>query len=74
MKKSLVETISLSLQLGFDIVIPLLLLAILGRLLDKKFGTSPFLLLLGIIIAFITSSLLIFIKIKKIFKDLDSEK
>lgn len=74
MKKSLIETISLSLQLGFNIVIPILILAITGRLLDRKFDTSPFLLLAGIILAFIVSTVLISRKIQKIFKDLDKEK
>jgi len=74
MKKSLIETISLSLQLGFNIVIPLLVLAIIGRLLDKKFGTNPFLLLSGIVLAFIISTFLILGKIRKIFIDLDKEK
>ena len=68
------ETISLSLQIGFTISIPLVVLAFVGRMLDKKFDSSPFLLLVGIFLAFLISMTIILFKIKKIFHDLDKEK
>ena len=55
-------------ELGFQIAIPLVVFALLGRLADKYFGTSPWLLLLGVIIAASSSSYLVYRKVAKILK------
>ncbi len=47
---------SLAWELGYLIAIPLVVLAIAGKLADKKLGTSPWLLLAGIILAILISS------------------
>ncbi len=44
-------SISLAWQLGFLIVIPLVIFILIGVWLDKKFGSSPWFLLISIIIA-----------------------
>ena len=53
-------------ELGYTISIPIILLALLGRLGDKTFGTSPFLLLAGILLSILLSSYLIYRKVVKI--------
>jgi F0F1-type ATP synthase assembly protein I len=72
--KSLLQTISLSLQLGFTIALPLIIFAIGGRILDKKFGSTPLFLLVGIILALIISTILIYQKIKIILKEFEKER
>jgi len=62
MKKSLIFSFSYIGQIGFATAIPLVIFAILGRWLDNKYDTSPYLLLLGIIIA----SIQIFFYLRKI--------
>ncbi|MCX6807017.1 MAG: AtpZ/AtpI family protein [Candidatus Berkelbacteria bacterium] len=72
--KSLAETISLSFQLGYAIALPLVVLAVFGRFLDRKWLTSPLFLLVSIGLAFIISLVLIYRKIKIIIKDSEKEK
>lgn len=72
--KSLLQTISLSLQLGFTIALPLIFSAIVGRILDKKLETTPLFLLAGILVALITSTILIYKKIKTILKESEKER
>lgn len=57
---------SLAGQLGFSIAIPIVLFALLGRLADKAFGTSPFILLIGILLSIFVSSWLIYKKVRDI--------
>lgn len=51
-------------ELGYTIAIPIVVFALLGRLADKAWGTSPWLLLLGILISIVASSFLIYKKVK----------
>lgn len=51
LKKSLLFSFSFIGQIGFSTALPLVVFGILGRYLDKKYETSPYLLLLGILIA-----------------------
>ena len=67
--KTFLKTLSLSLNLGFTIAIPLVTFAFMGRFLDKKWGTSPWFLLGGILLAIIMTTLLIYRKIKEIVKE-----
>ena len=53
-------------QLAYVIVIPLVIFALIGRFLDKKWGTDPWLLITGIIISVIISSIWAFSKATKI--------
>lgn len=53
-------------DLGYIIAIPLVVFALLGRFLDKKLGTSPFLLLAGLILAVAVTSWLVYKKTKEI--------
>lgn len=58
--------LSLAWQLGYTIAIPLVVLALVGRLLDRKLGTGPWLLLAGILSSLIISSWLVYLKVAKI--------
>ncbi|MFA7253947.1 MAG: AtpZ/AtpI family protein [Patescibacteria group bacterium] len=51
MKKSLIFAFSFIGQIGISVAVPLVALAFLGRYLDQKFGTSPYLMLAGLVIA-----------------------
>ena len=55
------------LDVGFTIAIPLVLLALGGRLLDKHFGTTPLLLLTGMILAIIISTIIVYKKLSRYF-------
>jgi F0F1-type ATP synthase assembly protein I len=72
--KSLIQTISLSLQLGFMIALPVVIFTIVGRILDKTLLTTPLFLVLGIILALAVSTILIYQKIKVILKESEKEK
>lgn len=65
--------LSLAWQLGYSIAIPLVALALLGRFLDKKFGTSPWLLLVGIFLSLIVSTFAVYFRTMKILKETDLE-
>jgi len=53
---------SLALELGYVIVIPIVLLALTGRILDKKLDTSPIFLLAGIFISILLTTWLVYRK------------
>lgn len=55
-------------ELGYSIVIPIVIFALIGRLLDKKLDTSPWLLLLGILISIIVTTVLVYKKTIKVMK------
>jgi F0F1-type ATP synthase assembly protein I len=56
------SAVSLAWELGYSIAIPLVLLALGGRFLDKKLDTSPFLLIVGILISILVSSYIVYKK------------
>ena len=53
-------------ELGYMIAIPLIACALGGRFLDKRLGTSPAFLLIGIFSAMAASGIAVYRKIKKI--------
>ncbi len=56
------SAVSLAWELGYAIAVPLVILAVGGRFLDKKFDTSPWLVLTGILFSIIISSYLVYKK------------
>ena len=58
------QLISFAYDVGFAIMIPLVILAVLGRLLDQKFGTSPLFLITGLLFSLITTGFMIYKKTK----------
>lgn len=65
-EKSTWSALSLAWELGYTIAIPIVLFALVGRLLDNKLGTSPWLLLIGILLSILISSWLVYFKTIKI--------
>lgn len=65
------QALGLAWQLGYMIAVPIVLLALIGRLLDKLWNTSPWMLLIGIFLSLITSTTLIYIRTMRIFTQLN---
>lgn len=53
-------------ELGYAIAIPIVALALVGRWADKALGTSPWLLLTGILVSIIISSFAVYKKVSSI--------
>ena len=60
------KALALAWELGYTIAVPIVVLALLGRLADKAWGTSPWLLLFGIVVSITFSSWLIYRKVKEL--------
>lgn len=67
------QAMQLALDLGWMIVVPLVLFALGGRLADTHYGTSPWLLLTGMGIAVITTTLLLISKFSKLLNDINQQ-
>ena len=67
------SALSLAWQLGYSIAIPLVILALVGRLLDKKFDTSPWLLLAGVILSLVVSTFAVYYKTIKILSETEQK-
>lgn len=61
------KLLPVALEVGGTIAIPLVFLALVGRYADKTFGTSPFLLLTGMLLAITISTVFIYKKVSKLF-------
>lgn len=62
------NAVSLAWELGYLITIPLVVLAISGRLMDRWLQTTPWFLLVGIGLSLIVSTLAVYRKTVKILK------
>ena len=62
------STWQLAWELGYTITIPIVALALVGRMLDKRFETSPWLLLAGIVVSIIVSSFMVYRKVKDVIR------
>ncbi|OGL68588.1 hypothetical protein A3B21_00810 [Candidatus Uhrbacteria bacterium RIFCSPLOWO2_01_FULL_47_24] len=60
------SALSLAWELGYTIAVPIVVFALGGRWLDRRFDTSPWLLLTGIFISIPISTAIIYIKMMKI--------
>ena len=58
--------LAFSWELGYSIAVPLIVLALLGRFLDRKFDSSPILFLIGIFLSIVISSTIVYLKAVKI--------
>jgi F0F1-type ATP synthase assembly protein I len=70
-KSPVFSALGLAFELGYLIAIPLVLLAVGGRLLDKKLNSSPFLFLTGIIFSILISSFLVYKKTKEVIDEIN---
>lgn len=60
-------------RLGYSIAVPLVILLLVGRLLDKRFGTSPWLLLTGLGVSFVITNMLMFREAFRVMRQADGE-
>lgn len=70
-RSTLWQVLSLAWNLGYLIAIPLVVFALLGRFLDKRFGTSPLALLAGIFISLVVTTIGVYKKTKEITGQMD---
>jgi F0F1-type ATP synthase assembly protein I len=56
------SALGLAWNLGYTIAVPLVVFALAGRFLDRKLGTTPWLLLIGILFSIALSSWLVYKK------------
>lgn len=68
-RNTLWRALNMALELGYTIAIPLVVLALVGRWADKQFDTSPWLFLVGIVLAIVSSSILLIRKFSKLLRD-----
>ncbi|PIS41047.1 MAG: hypothetical protein COT26_00065 [Candidatus Kerfeldbacteria bacterium CG08_land_8_20_14_0_20_43_14] len=70
-KSNFWQALGLAWELGYVIAIPIVVFGLLGRFLDKKFHSSPWLLLAGIIVSIAISSFGLVSKFKKMLKKIE---
>jgi LPXTG-motif cell wall-anchored protein len=68
-KTSFFKALGLAWEMGYIIAVPLVILAVIGRLLDRKLSSSPILLLIGILLAMVISGVLVFRRTKRIMDE-----
>ena len=71
--KPLWSALSLAWELGYTIAIPIVVLALVGRLLDRYFIASPWFLLTGIFLSLIVSSTAVYLKVTRLFAEIEKE-
>ncbi|KKU93886.1 MAG: hypothetical protein UY26_C0003G0034 [Candidatus Jorgensenbacteria bacterium GW2011_GWA1_48_13] len=64
--KGFIRPLALAWELGYTIAIPIVVMALGGRFLDRYFGTGPILLLVGIFVSVLLTSFLVYRKTKKV--------
>lgn len=62
------QAFNLAWELGYTIVVPLVIFALAGRYADKKWHTSPWLLLSGMAVAIIVTTMLLIRKFSKLLR------
>lgn len=72
-KSSAWKALLLAWELGYSIAIPIVVFALVGRLLDHWLNTSPIFLLVGIVIAIVTTTLWLTQKAKRMLADIERE-
>jgi F0F1-type ATP synthase assembly protein I len=61
-------------KLGYSIAVPLVALLLAGRWLDQRLGTSPWLLITGLIVSFIFTNILMFREAVRVMKQGEESK
>lgn len=64
------QAVGLVFKFGCIITLPLIALALAGRFLDKKFDSSPILLLTAIVLSLIISSVALLVKVKRVMEEI----
>ena len=63
--------LSFAWELGYSIVVPLVLLALLGRWLDKKFNSSPLFFLSFVVFSVFLTSFIVYRKYRTVVKEIE---
>lgn len=63
--KAFFHPLAFAWELGYTIAVPIVVLALGGKFLDRYFGTGPILLLVGIFISILLTSFLVYRKAKR---------
>lgn len=63
------QLFGLSLQMGYLIAIPLVAFALAGRFIDKIFASSPLFFLIGVLVAIVLSTILVYRKTTALLKE-----
>jgi F0F1-type ATP synthase assembly protein I len=71
-KRAFLRTLAIAWEFGYTITVPLVVLALLGRYLDKKLDSSPWLLVTGILLSIVISSVGLVMKFKKVLQDIEA--
>ena len=69
----LLRTLFLGWELGYSIAIPIVVFALLGRLADKYFASSPVFLLVGIALSIVTTTIWLARKAKRMLADIEKD-
>ncbi len=72
-KKPFWQALNLAWELGYTIALPLVLFALAGRWADKRYDTSPWLLLSGMALAIILTTLLLIRKFSRLLRDVNTK-
>lgn len=65
------QALGLAWELGYLIIVPLIIFALAGRWADQQFGTSPWLFLGGMTLAIITTTIFLVRKFSGLIRDID---
>ena len=60
------QALSLAWELGYLIAVPLVVLALAGRYLDHRWGTSPLFLLVGVVLSVLVTTIGVYWKISRL--------
>lgn len=73
-RKALWQALNMAWELGYMIAVPLVIFALVGRWADGRFHTKPWLFLGGVILAIMSTSLLLVRKFTRIIRDMNQPK
>jgi F0F1-type ATP synthase assembly protein I len=66
------QAVGFAWDFGVIVVLPLVVLAILGRYLDRRYGTEPWIFLGGVIVSIVMTTILVVMKLSRIVKDIST--
>lgn len=64
--KTTAELVSFAFEIGYSIIIPIIILIIIGKFADDYFNTKPILMIAGVILSFFSTSIIIYHKTKRL--------
>ncbi len=71
-RSAFLQALQIAWQFGYTITIPLVLLALLGRFLDQKLNTHPWMFIGGVILSIFLSSFGLVLQFKRIVRSMEA--